>query len=64
MMMSTSSIPMPPLELRELTGPTDPADFDNPSGTPLYAEFGYWSTMSLKPVTQLGTYSRARDTLS
>ena len=31
---------MPPLELRELTGPSDPADFDNPSGTPLYAEFG------------------------
>ena len=40
MMMSTSSIPMPPLELRTWVGPTDTADFDNPSGTPIYAEFG------------------------
>ena len=28
--------PIPPLEMRELVGPTDPALFDNPSGTPVY----------------------------
>jgi len=31
---------MPPLQLRALVGPTDTAEFDNPSGTPIYAEFG------------------------
>jgi SAM-dependent methyltransferase len=31
---------MPPLELRRLVGPTDPADFDNPTGQPIYARFG------------------------
>lgn len=31
------AIPMPPLELRRLVGPTDPAAFDNPSGKPIYA---------------------------
>jgi SAM-dependent methyltransferase len=30
------SLPIPPLEMRELVGPTDPAMFDNPSGEPLY----------------------------
>jgi SAM-dependent methyltransferase len=37
---STSGIPMPPLELRTWVGPTDPEDFDNPQGTPIYAGFG------------------------
>jgi len=36
----SSSIPIPPLELRELVGPTDPKDYDNPSGAPIYAEYG------------------------
>jgi len=38
--MSTRSMPIPPLELRKLVGPEDPAAFDNPSGTPIYADFG------------------------
>jgi SAM-dependent methyltransferase len=29
-------IPIPPLEMRQLVGPTDPADFDNPSGAPVF----------------------------
>lgn len=37
--MASNSLPMPPLELRRLVGPTDPEDFDNPSGVPIYAEF-------------------------
>jgi SAM-dependent methyltransferase len=28
--------PIPPLEMRELVGPTDPAMFDNPTGKPVY----------------------------
>jgi len=40
MMTSANSIPMPPLELRQWVGPTDTSAFDNPSGTPIYAEFG------------------------
>lgn len=32
-------IPLPPLELRTWVGPTDPADYENPSGTPIYAGF-------------------------
>ena len=39
-MVSTSSIPMPPLEVRKWVGPTDEASFDNPSGSPIYADFG------------------------
>ena len=31
---------MPPLEMRDWVGPSDTAEFDNPSGTPIYAEFG------------------------
>lgn len=31
---------MPPPQLRAMIGPTDTTDFDNPSGTPIYAEFG------------------------
>ena len=30
-------LPMPPLEMRELVGPTDEAAFDNPDGRLLYA---------------------------
>lgn len=36
--MSANSIPIPPLELRALVGPTDIEDFDNPGGTPIYTE--------------------------
>ena len=38
--MSAASIPMPPLELRQLVGPTDPSAFDNPSGQPIFGKFG------------------------
>ncbi len=31
-----ASLPLPPLELRELVGPTDPAMFDNPDGAPIW----------------------------
>jgi SAM-dependent methyltransferase len=41
MMTSTSNIPMPPPEMRPLIGgPSTAAHFDNPSGTPIYADFG------------------------
>ena len=30
--MRDGDLPIPPLELRELVGPTDPALFDNPDG--------------------------------
>ena len=33
--MSAANIPMPPLELRQLVGPTDPSAFDNPDGQPI-----------------------------
>ena len=39
-MTSASSIPFPPLELRAQIGWIDTEDFDNPRGTPMYAEFG------------------------
>lgn len=29
-------IPIPPIEMRELVGPTDPAMFDNPTGAPVF----------------------------
>lgn len=38
-MTSTNSIPMPPLHMRSWVGPTDPEDFDNPSGAPIYADY-------------------------
>jgi hypothetical protein len=38
--MSAVNIPMPPLELRRLVGPTDPEDFDNPRGEPIYERYG------------------------
>lgn len=31
-----TQLPLPPLELRELVGPTDPAVFDNPGGGPIW----------------------------
>lgn len=31
-------LPFPPLAMREMVGPTDPAAFDNPSGAPLFPE--------------------------
>lgn len=33
---STLTLPLPPLEFRRLAGPEDPAEYDNPSGAPLY----------------------------
>lgn len=33
-------LPLPPLAMRVVVGPTDPESFDNPSGTPIYAPFG------------------------
>jgi SAM-dependent methyltransferase len=39
-MTPASNIPLPPLELRRWVGPTDVADYENPTGTPIYAEFG------------------------
>jgi SAM-dependent methyltransferase len=38
--MLPANIPMPPLELRKMVGPTDPKAFDNPSGEPIYGRFG------------------------
>ena len=34
--MMDRALPLPPLEMRELVGPTDPAFFDNPTGDPVY----------------------------
>lgn len=31
-------LPVPPFEMRQLVGPTDPAMFDNPSGAPVFAD--------------------------
>ncbi|MGH7897728.1 MAG: class I SAM-dependent methyltransferase, partial [Candidatus Binatia bacterium] len=36
-MESAAAIPMPPLEFREMVGPTDPEFFDNPTGGPVYS---------------------------
>ena len=33
-------VPMPPIDLRRMVGPTDPEAFDNPSGQPIYSQFG------------------------
>ena len=38
--MSPETLPLPPLTMRTIVGPTDPEDFDNPSGTPIYEMFG------------------------
>jgi SAM-dependent methyltransferase len=32
----SDSLPIPPLEMRELVGPTDPAEYDNPTGELVY----------------------------
>jgi len=40
MMTPPGTIPLPPLEMRYRVGPTDPADFDNPDGTPILGAFG------------------------
>lgn len=37
MVDSDDPLPLPPLEMRQLVGPTDPAAFDNPSGNPIFA---------------------------
>lgn len=34
--MLTTALPIPPLEMRELVGPTDEAAFDNPAGKPIF----------------------------
>jgi SAM-dependent methyltransferase len=34
--MTSSDLPIPPLEMRESVGPTDPAAFDNPDGRPVF----------------------------
>jgi SAM-dependent methyltransferase len=36
---SLAAIPIPPLKLRERAGPTDPAQFDNPTRLPIYTHF-------------------------
>jgi SAM-dependent methyltransferase len=33
---SSNELPIPPLEMREAVGPTDPAAFDNPDGRPIF----------------------------
>ena len=33
-------LPLPPLAMRTIVGPTDPESFDNPSGQPIYQGFG------------------------
>ena len=38
--MLPANIPIPPLELRQMVGPTEPEAFDNPSGEPVYGGFG------------------------
>jgi SAM-dependent methyltransferase len=34
-------LPMPPLELRRIVGPTDPRDFDNPDGRLIWGDLAY-----------------------
>ncbi|HZO07354.1 MAG TPA: class I SAM-dependent methyltransferase, partial [Solirubrobacterales bacterium] len=33
-----AELPIPPLEMREAVGPTDPAAFDNPGGAPVFPD--------------------------
>jgi SAM-dependent methyltransferase len=35
-----AAIPLPPLEFRRIVGPTQPEDYDNPAGTPIYQSIG------------------------
>lgn len=37
-MTNSSSLPLPPVELRALVGPQDDQDFDNPTGRPIYPD--------------------------
>jgi SAM-dependent methyltransferase len=37
----TTSLPIPPIEIRRLAGPTDPRDFDNPDGRLLWGDLVY-----------------------
>jgi SAM-dependent methyltransferase len=37
---ASGELPLPPYELREIVGPTDPAEFDNPSGGLVYPDLG------------------------
>jgi SAM-dependent methyltransferase len=37
----TTPLPVPPLELRRLVGPTDPRDFDNPDGRLIWGDLAY-----------------------
>lgn len=37
---ASGELPLPPYELREVVGPTDPADFDNPTGELVYPDLG------------------------
>ncbi len=37
---ATGELPLPPYAMREIVGPTDPADFDNPSGELVYPDLG------------------------
>ncbi len=48
-------IPVPPLALRRIVGPTDPADFDNPSGEPI------WGDLALGPLAAGQAYRRIFD---
>src|SRR4051794_40460890 len=36
---SLADLPVPPLEMREAVGPTDPAAFDNPTRQPVFPGF-------------------------
>ncbi len=36
--MNSTHLPMPPLELRRIVGPTDPAAFDNADGGPVFGD--------------------------
>jgi SAM-dependent methyltransferase len=38
--MASDAIPLPPPEMRPWVGPIDPADYDNPGGTPILDAFG------------------------
>jgi ubiquinone/menaquinone biosynthesis C-methylase UbiE len=40
MITPSRPLPLPPLELRYRVGPTDPADYDNPDGSPILGTFG------------------------
>jgi SAM-dependent methyltransferase len=45
------ALPLPPVEMRKLVGPTDPADFDNPTGAVVYP---YVETAAYESVFDFG----------